>query len=110
MDWSVFIFALLDWLKECMEERRRDQVEHGLNNPGFRERRVATKLLRDQDLHGRELRHEVDQAMAYLAEQDAEDISCLLDDAEARPRVPGASILGNTITGYNPNPPRAPGN
>ena len=84
MDFSVFIFALLDWLAVCMEERRREEVEHDLNNPGFLVRRGCCKLLRDQGFHGRELREEVDHAMDYLGDQDAEDIACLLDDAEAR--------------------------
>ena len=82
MDWSVFIFAALDWLKQCLEERRREDVEADLLNPGFRVRRAMCKLVRDQDFHGRELRREVDEGMLFLAEQDAEDIACLLDDAE----------------------------
>jgi len=85
MDWSVFIFALLDWLKECLEERRREQVEEDMIFGGFRVRRGVTRLLRDQDLHGRVLREEVDEAMGLLADMDAEDRSCLLDEAEARP-------------------------
>ena len=83
MDWAALIFELIQELIKCMEERRREDVEEGLINPGFRERRVLCRILRDQGFHGRDLRHEVDEGMAYLADQDAEDISLLLDDAEA---------------------------
>ena len=84
MDWSVFIFALMDWLAGCMEKRRREDVAAGLLSPGFRERRGAMKLLRDQDFHGHELREQCDEAMLYLEEQTAEDVECLLDDAVER--------------------------
>ena len=81
MYYSEFIMALFEALVKCLEERRREDVEMALQNPGFRERRVACRLLRDQGFHGSDLRREVDEAMAYLADQDAEDISCLIDDA-----------------------------
>ncbi len=83
MDWTVFFTALVAQLLECMQERRREDVEDGLNEPGFRERRWVNRELRRQGMTGRQLRHETDEAIAHLEEQDAEDISLLLDDAEA---------------------------
>ncbi len=82
MDWAVFFMALIEAIADCIEQRRRDSVERELQNPGIRSRRVATRLLRQQGFHGRELREEVDEAIEYLREQDAEDISLLLDSAE----------------------------
>lgn len=84
MDWSVFIFALLDWLKECLEERRREDVEATMKRAGFAVRRGVTKLLREQGLSGHTLREEADEAMQFIREMDDEDRKCLLDDAEAR--------------------------
>ena len=83
MDWAALIFELFQALIKCLEERRREDVEDGLNNPGFRERRVLCRILRKQGFTGRELRMEVDEGMAYLQDQDAEDISLLLDEAVA---------------------------
>lgn len=82
MEWALIITAIIEAIAKCLEDRRREEVEAGLLNPGFRERRIVTRILRDQDLHGRRLREEVDEAMGLLAEMDAEDIGCLLDDAE----------------------------
>ena len=81
--WTAFIFELLDWLKECLEERRREEVEVAMLQGRIGVRRGVTKILRRQDFHGRALREEVDEAMGMLAEMDAEDISYLLDEAEA---------------------------
>jgi hypothetical protein len=83
MSWMTFLLELFGQLAKCMEERRRDVVEKELLTPGFASRRVAARLLRQQGFHGRELREEVDEAMEYLKEQDAEDISLLLFQAEA---------------------------
>jgi len=81
--WFAFILELLDWLKECLEERRREDVEADMMRGGIRVRRGVTKILRNQDFHGRALREEVDEAMGMLAEMDAEDCACLLDEAAA---------------------------
>ena len=83
MEWAVIITTIIEAIAKCLEDRRRDLVEEALMNPGFRERRVCMRILRDQDLHGRELRRETDEAMGLLDEMDAEDIGCLLDEAEA---------------------------
>jgi len=83
MDWASFIMALLKMLQECMEERRKEAVVDGMLNPGLRERFAAHRLLKEQGYHGRELRMEVTVAMQYLADLDAEDIECLLEDAKA---------------------------
>lgn len=86
MDWSVLIVALFDALVECLKERRREKVEAGLNDPGFREAFVLRRLLRDQGLRGRALRTAIDDGMVYLESMTAEDIACLLDDVDAKLR------------------------
>ena len=96
MDWTVFMFALLDWLAKCLEDRRRDQVEAEMLNPGFASRRGARVLLREQGYHGRKLREETDEAIAYLREQDAEDVNCLLDLAELRLAKAGRQLYKET--------------
>ena len=90
MEWALIITAIIDAIAKCLENRRREDVEAGLLKPGFRERRICTRIIRDQDVHGRQLREEVDEAMALLAEMDAEDISCLLDDVEVLQARKGA--------------------
>ncbi len=83
MDWTVFFTALVAQLVECLRDRRREDIEDSLNEPGFRERRWVCRELREQGFHGRELRRETNEAMGFLKDQDAEDVSLLLDDAEA---------------------------
>ena len=87
MDYSAFILALLDWIKKCLEERGRDEVEDVMIRSGFVVRRGVTRILREQYFHGRALREEVDEAMAMLAEMDGEDRACLLNDAEAHGKL-----------------------
>jgi len=82
-EWIAIVEMILNMIADCLEERRREDVEAGLLLPGFREYRAIVRGLRDeQDLHGRALRKEADECMATLREADAEDICCLLDDAE----------------------------
>jgi len=83
MEWALIITAIIDAIAKCLENRRREDIEERLlMGGGFLERRALTKILRAQDYHGRLLREEVNEGMAMLREMDAEDISCLLDDAE----------------------------
>ena len=83
MDWASFIMALLDKLIECIQDRRKEEVAAELMSGSIFVRRQACQLLREQGFRGRELRRQTDEAMAYLADQDAEDIECLLEDAIA---------------------------
>ncbi len=79
-----FIIQFIEALFACIEDRRREQVEEGLNNPGRREYRAILRTLRkEEDLHGRELFAEADEVFSALVEMDAEDVSALLDTAQA---------------------------
>lgn len=79
-----FILQFIKALFECIEDRRREDVEAGLNKPGRREYRVILRTLRSKsDLHGRELFAEADEVFGALLEMDAEDVAVLMDRAEA---------------------------
>jgi len=87
-EWTAIIMEFLKAFIECLKERKREHVEADLNDRSPRalllKARIMRKTLRDKyELHGRELRDATDEGMAFLNEQDAEDISCLLDEAEA---------------------------
>jgi hypothetical protein len=82
IDFIALFRAVIEEISKCLEDRRREEVEATLMNPGMRERRVIMQILRSEGIHGRQLREETDEAMGLLSEMDAEDISCLLDDAE----------------------------
>ncbi len=81
MDYAAFFVALITQLMECLRARPREDIEDSLNEPGFRERRWVCRQLRKQGFTGRELRRETNEAMGFLKDQDAEDVSLLLDDA-----------------------------
>ena len=84
MEWAAIVELILAMIADCLEKRRREEVEAGLLHPGMREYRAILRGLRDKgDLHGRDLRAEADECMEALREADAEDIECLLDDAAA---------------------------
>jgi predicted HAD superfamily phosphohydrolase len=80
----AFVIQFIEALFKCIEDRRREEVEAGLNDPGRREYRLILRTLRrENDLHGQELFAEADEVFAALTEMDAEDIGVLLDKAEA---------------------------
>lgn len=81
MDYAAFFVALITQLMECLRARCRVDIEDSLNEPGFRERRWVCRQLREQGFTGRELQRETSEAMGFLKDQDAEDVSLLLDDA-----------------------------
>ncbi len=79
----TFIIQFIEALFQCIEDRPREAVEAGLNNPGRREYRAILRTLRkEEDLHGRELFREADEMFSALVEMDAEDVAALLDTAE----------------------------
>ena len=83
MEWFAIVEMILSMIADCLEQRRREDVEAGLLRPGMREYRAILRGLREGGLHGRDLRAEATECMEALREADAEDISCLLDDAAA---------------------------
>ncbi len=80
----AFIIQFIEALFACIEDRRREDVEAGLNNPGRREYRAILRTLRkEEDLHGRKLFAEADEMFSALLEMDAEDVAALLDTAQS---------------------------
>ncbi|NQU11864.1 hypothetical protein HQ590_13805 [bacterium] len=83
MDWATLILAVIDAIKECLENRDRNQVEAGLHRPGMREAWALRKILRrDEGLRGRALHAAVRDGMDYLADMDSAEIGALCDEAE----------------------------
>ena len=76
------IMQFVRMIVDCLEERRREDVEEGLRNPGRREYREIVRMLRADGCSGRELRQEASATFVLLQEADAEDIDLLLIDAE----------------------------
>ena len=92
-EWMAIIELFLQALMECLEQRRdRQEIEIDLLSKNPRalllRARIMRKTLRDEcDLHGRDLRLAVNEGMGYLDDMDAEEISCLLDDVEAKMKL-----------------------
>ncbi len=81
MDWTTFIFAILEWIRECIAERNRESVERDLNRGGARIAGPIRRVLRKQGLRGRALREETHAVMDELAAMQPVDIEDLVDDA-----------------------------
>lgn len=54
MEYFTFIMELIDAIRECMEERRReDEIVDGLLNPGFVEKLMIRISIRRSGIRGR---------------------------------------------------------
>ncbi len=81
MDWSMLIMAILDMIRECIENRDRETVERALNAGGARIAGPIRRALRRQGLRGPKLREETQAVMDELAAMSSLDIEDLVDDA-----------------------------
>ncbi len=81
MDYVSLIFAFLEAIRKCIEERNREVVERELNAGGLRIAGVVRRTLRREGLRGSALREQTHEMMDELAAMEPVDIEDLVDDA-----------------------------
>ncbi|KKN88322.1 hypothetical protein LCGC14_0248840 [marine sediment metagenome] len=75
----LFMPYFIEWLMKCQEDRNRDDIEAGLNNPGIREWfAIRAVIKRRKNLKGRDLRMTVRDSFAALKELEPEDVQELM--------------------------------
>ncbi len=75
----LFMPIFIKWIEKCQEDRNRNDIEAGLNNPGLRERfGIWLVFRRNTELRRKALRLEVEDAMAGLRDMEPEDIQAFM--------------------------------
>jgi len=83
-EWIVIIEMVIEFLRECMENRNRAAIKAGLLDPGPAEILAMRKILRKQGLRGRALRDKTMEGFGQLAVLGSAGIDELLDEAEEK--------------------------
>lgn len=85
MDWMLIITMLFDFLRECMENRSRDDIEAGIRDPGAAETFALRYILRKEfGLRGKKLRKAVREGVAYGKAMPQRVLTDLLNEAEEK--------------------------
>ena len=83
MNWASLIVVLIDAIRECIQNRDRDDVKRGLRDPGAREAWAIRRVLR-KETHARGigLITATRDALRCLHEMGPEEVEELMCEAE----------------------------
>ena len=83
MQYILIIELVIELIAKCLENRDRDRIISGMENPRFLEAITMRRVLRKYGFKGKELKDQSRECMNYLSSMNRGEIIEIVSEAEA---------------------------